>query len=94
MKTSVLNQVPKGEELTRAVFELESHDLMRRDKMQIQRGLDASNDPNSPRTAHADFMVELKAELLSRIDARHLFPNMRRERHCDECSYAAIQYFS
>lgn len=70
MKTSVLNQVPKGADLTRAVFDLEVHDLMRHDKAQILRGLDASNDPNSPRTAHADFMVELKAELMSRIDAR------------------------
>lgn len=70
MKISVLNQVPKGDDLTRAVFDLELHDLMRHDKAQIQRGLDASNDPSSPRTLHADFMVELKAELMSRIDAR------------------------
>lgn len=70
MNRSVLNQVPKGEDLTRAVFELEEYDQQRRDKAQIQRGLDAFNDPNSPRTAHADFMVELKAELLRRIDAR------------------------
>lgn len=70
MNTLVLNQVPKGEDLTRAVFELEAHDQQRQDKAQIQRGLDASNDPNAPRTTHADFMVELKAELMSRIDAR------------------------
>lgn len=70
MNTSVLNQVPKGEELTRAVFELEDHELQRYDKAQIQRGLDASNDPNAPRTAHDKFMSELKAELMRRIDAR------------------------
>ena len=70
MNTSVLNQVPKGEDLTRAVLEMEEHDLRLHDKAQIQRGLDASNDPNAPRTAHADFMTELKAELMNRIDAR------------------------
>ncbi len=74
MKTSVLNQVPKGEGLTRAVFNLEMHDLMRHDKAQIQRGLDAYNDPIAPRTSHADFMVEPKTEFLSRIDVRHRFP--------------------
>ena len=70
MNTSVLNQVPKGEDLTRAVLEMEEHDLRLHDKAQIQRGLDASNDPNAPRTAQSDFMTELKAELMSRIDAR------------------------
>lgn len=70
MNTSVLNQVPKGEDLTRAVFELEEHDQQRYDKAQIQRGLDASNNPNALRTAHADFMGELKTELMARIDAR------------------------
>ncbi len=70
MNTSVLNQVPKGEDLTRAVLEMEEHDLRLHDKAQIQRGLDASNDTNAPRTAHTDFMTELKAELMSRIDAR------------------------
>jgi hypothetical protein len=44
MNTSVLNQVPKGEDLTRAVLEIEEHDLRQHDKAQIQRGLDASND--------------------------------------------------
>lgn len=70
MSRSVLNQVPKGGDLTRAVFELEEHDQQRLDKAQIQRGLDASFDPNAPRTAHADFMAELKTELMRRIDAR------------------------
>ena len=70
MNTSVLKQVPKGEDLTRAVLEMEEHDLRLHDKVQIQRGLDASNDPNAPRTAHTDFMIELKGELMSRIDAR------------------------
>lgn len=70
MKTSVLNQVPKGEDLTRAVLEMEELDSRLHDKAQIQRGLDASNDPNASRTAHADFMTELKAELMNRIDAR------------------------
>jgi len=36
MNTFVLNQVPKGEELTRAVFELEEHELARRVKTQVQ----------------------------------------------------------
>lgn len=70
MNTLVLNQVPKGEDLARALYELEDHDQQRRDKVQIQRGLDASSNPNSPRTAHTDFMGELKAELMRRIDAR------------------------
>ena len=70
MNTSVLNQIPKGEELTRAVIELEEHDLRRREKAQIQRGLDASGDPAAARTAHADFMAELKTELMARVDAR------------------------
>jgi len=70
MNTSVLNQVPKGEELTRAVFELEEHELARRVKTQVQRGLDASNDPKAPRTSHADFMAELKTDLMNRIDAQ------------------------
>ena len=70
MNTSVLKQVPKGEDLARAVYELEEHDQQKRDKAQIQRGLDSSNDPNAPRTAHADFMGELKAELMRRMDAR------------------------
>ena len=70
MNASVLNQVPKGEELTRAVYDLEEHDQQRHDKAQIQRGIDASDDLNAPRTAHADFMAELKAELMRRIDAR------------------------
>jgi hypothetical protein len=70
MNTAVLNQIPKGEDLTRAVFEVEEVDQARKLKAQIQRGLDASNDPNAPRTTHADFMAELKAELMSKIDAR------------------------
>ena len=70
MNTAVLNQIPCGEELTRAVIELEEATAARQIKAQIQRGLDASNDPAAPRTAHADFMAELKAELVSRIDAR------------------------
>jgi hypothetical protein len=70
MNISVLNQIPKGEDLTRAVFELEEHDVARRVKAQIQCGLDASNDPNAPRSSHADFMAELNSELMSRIDAR------------------------
>lgn len=70
MNTSVLNQVPKGDELTRAVIELEEHDLRRQEKAQIQRGLDASNDPKAARTTHVDFMAELKTELMARIDAR------------------------
>ena len=69
MNTSVLNQVPKGEELTRAVIELEEHESQRHDKAQIQRGLDASNDPKATRTTHADFMAELKTELMARVDA-------------------------
>lgn len=70
MNTAILDQVPKGEDLTRAVFELEEIDQTRHIKAQIQRGLDASSDPKTTRTAHADFMAELKAELMSRIDAR------------------------
>ena len=70
MDASILKQIPKGEDLTRAVFELEEHDQQRHEQAQIQRGLDASNDPNLPRTAHADFMGELKTELMSRVDAR------------------------
>jgi hypothetical protein len=70
MNTAVLNQIPKGEDLTRAVFEVEEVDQARKLKAQSQRGLDASNDPNAPRTTHADFMAELKAELMSKIDAR------------------------
>ncbi|HCI53468.1 MAG TPA: hypothetical protein DE312_09185 [Gallionella sp.] len=70
MSTLVLNQVPKGKDLTGAVFELGSHDQQRHDKAQIQRGLDDFNDQNSPRTPHADFMFKLKTELMSRIDAR------------------------
>lgn len=38
-------------------------------KEQIQRGLDASNDPTAPRTTQADFMAELKAELVNRGSA-------------------------
>ncbi|GGX54740.1 hypothetical protein ACO0LB_20145 [Undibacterium sp. SXout7W] len=70
MNTAVLNQIPKGEDLTRAVFEVEEIEQARKVKAQIQRGLDASNDKSAPRTAHADFMAELKAELMSRVDAR------------------------
>ncbi len=70
MHTSIFKQVPKGEDLTRAVLEQEEFDSARQIKAQVQRGLDASNDPNAPRTAHADFMAELKSELMSRIDAR------------------------
>lgn len=70
MNASVLDLVPKGEDLTRAVFELEEHDRVQQSKVQIQRGLDAANDPNAPRTAHASFMAELKSEIMSRIDAR------------------------
>ena len=70
MHTSILKQVPKGEDLTRAVLEQEEFELAQQIKAQVQRGLDASNDPNSPRTAHADFMAELKTELMRRVDAR------------------------
>lgn len=70
MNPSVLNQVPKGEDLTRAVLELEEHESARQIKAQVQRGLDASNDPDEPRTSHADFMDELKADLMRRVDAR------------------------
>ncbi|MDX8398766.1 MAG: hypothetical protein R8K20_00780 [Gallionellaceae bacterium] len=65
-----MNQAPKGEDLTRAVLEMEEQDLRLHDKAQIQRGLDATNDPKARRTAHADFTTKLKAELMSRIDAR------------------------
>jgi hypothetical protein len=69
MNSAVLNQVPRGDDLTRAVIELEEVDAARQTKAHIQRGLDASNDPDAPRTTHADFMAELRAELMSRIDA-------------------------
>lgn len=72
MNRAVLNQVPKGEQLSQAVIELEQLERARQIKAQIQRGLDASNDPAAPRTAHADFMAELKAELLETINARQI----------------------
>jgi hypothetical protein len=49
-----LIQIPKGEELARAVFELEEHELARHAKAQVQHGLDASNDPNAFRTSHKE----------------------------------------
>jgi hypothetical protein len=70
MNAAVLSHVPRGEDLARAVFEIEENDQARRVKAQIQRGLDAANDPNAPRTPHKVFMAELKAEILRRIDAR------------------------
>jgi hypothetical protein len=70
MNITLRNQVPTGEELTQAVMALEEAEHLRQIKAQIQRGLDAANDPAAPRTAHVDFMAELKAELLSRINAR------------------------
>jgi hypothetical protein len=72
MNIAVLNQVPKGEQLSQAVVELEQLERARQVKAQIQRGLDASNDPAAPRTAHADFMAELKAELMDKINARQV----------------------
>jgi hypothetical protein len=70
MNTAVLNQIPQGEDLARAVFEIEENDQARKTKAQIQRGLDAANNPNAPRTPHKVFMDELKTEILRRIDAR------------------------
>jgi hypothetical protein len=46
----------------------EEADAARQIKAHIQRGLDASNNPAAPRTGHADFVAELKAELMSRIN--------------------------
>ena len=68
MNTSVLGQIPKGDDLTRAVNELAENDQARQVKAQIQRGLDASNDPSAIRTDHTRFMAELKAELLKKAD--------------------------
>ncbi|MGS0741357.1 type II toxin -antitoxin system TacA 1-like antitoxin [Glaciimonas sp. GG7] len=59
MNATVLNQVP-NEDLT---GDLENSDDALRVKAHIQRGLDASNNPDAPRTTHADFMGELKTEL-------------------------------
>ena len=70
MNTAVLSQVPKGDDLATAVFELEERDEAQHVKAHIQRGLDVSNDPAAPRTAHADFMAELKTEIMRQIDAR------------------------
>ncbi len=72
MNSDVLKQIPTGEDLTRAVIELEDAASARQVKAQIQRGLDASNDPAAPRTAHADFMAELKAELVRRCAITNL----------------------
>lgn len=70
MASAVLNQIPQGDDLIWALAELEEQEHATRIKAQIQRGLDASGNANAPRTSHADFMAELKAELMSRINAR------------------------
>jgi hypothetical protein len=70
MRKAVLNQIPKGEELTSAIVELAENEHARYVKEQIQRGLTASSNPTELRTAHADFMVELKTEIMTRIDAQ------------------------
>ena len=68
--TAILNRVPQGEYLTRAIVELDEHDQAQQFKEQIHRGLDASNSPTAHRTAHVNFMAELKKELMNRINAR------------------------
>ena len=70
MNTAVLDHIPRGEALENAFFELEDQDQAQQAKEQIQRGLDAANDPSAPRTAHRDFMAELKAEILRKINDR------------------------
>jgi hypothetical protein len=70
MNTAILKQVPKGEDLTRAIGEVEEREYAEYVKKQIQRGLDMSNNPAAPRTSHAKFMAELKEEIMSKINAR------------------------
>ncbi len=70
MKSTISDQIPQGEDLARAVFNVEELEYAQYAMGKIQIGLDAAKDLHSPRTAHADFMAELKAELLNKINAR------------------------
>jgi hypothetical protein len=66
----ISNQIPRGEQLTQAVSQLQRYDEQQNIKTQIQDGVDASNNLNAPRTAHGNFMAEIKAEIMVRINAR------------------------
>jgi hypothetical protein len=64
------NQIPSGDSLMRAVGEYQKYAGSQDGRAQVQRGLDASNEQNSSRTQHADFMTELRVEVMARINAR------------------------
>ncbi len=68
MKTAIADHTPKGDMLEANPVGSEEQEQARLEIAQIQRGLDASGNPFAPRTAHADFMSELKTELLHRRD--------------------------
>jgi hypothetical protein len=68
--TQLSNQIPSGDSLMRAVGEYQKYTGWQNSRTQIQHGFDASNDRNSPRTLHIDFMAELKSEVMARINAR------------------------
>ncbi len=54
-----------------AFSDLEEREYARYVKDKIQHALDVAKDPKQARTPHADFMAELKAELLSKINAQY-----------------------
>lgn len=70
MISPIPNQIPRGDNLTRAVSEHQPYAGSQDIEAQIQRGFDASNDRQASRTSHADFMAELKSEIMVRINAR------------------------
>lgn len=70
MKSTISDQIPQGEDLAKAIFNVEELEYAQYAKGKIQIGLNAAKDVHSPRTAHAEFMAELKTELLNKINAR------------------------
>jgi hypothetical protein len=70
MFSPIPSQIPRGDMLTQAVNEHQKYVESQDSKVQIRHALDVSKDSHAPRMLHADFMAELKAEIMARINAR------------------------
>ncbi|RXZ36476.1 hypothetical protein D9O50_08110 [Oxalobacteraceae bacterium CAVE-383] len=70
MISPISNQIPRGDYLAQAVNEHQKYAESQDSKAQVQHAFDVSKDGRAPRTLHADFMAELNAQVLVRINAR------------------------
>jgi hypothetical protein len=70
MISPIPSQIPRGDMLTQAVNEHQKYVESQDSKAKIRHALDVSKDSHAPRMSHADFMAELKAEIMARINTR------------------------